>query len=163
MASHSRVPGDGLRSASDSTPSMKEPFVAVVVSVPEEHFSDEDDICLAAGNFVCAKLETHLTQSGHSIPDWIHGGCNEDWGVYLESKLNETIYKYHICFLPGLNDTTQNQILIQYHLRLPFLKRLFRKPAELLPDDPMHETMQSFGRIFGASRMLTQMQFKTEY
>lgn len=142
---------------------MKEPFVAVVVSVPEEHFSDDDDICLAAGNFVCARLETHLTQSGHSIPDWIHGGCNEDWGVYFESKLKETVYQYHICFFPGLNDITQNQILIQYHVRLPFLKRLFRKPAELLPDDPMHETMQSFGRIFGASRMLTQMQFQTEY
>lgn len=80
---------------------MKEPFVAVVVSVPEEHFSDEDDICLAAGNFVCAGLETHLTENGHSIPDWIHGGCNEDWGVYFESKLKETIYQYHICFFPG--------------------------------------------------------------
>jgi hypothetical protein len=142
---------------------MKEPFVAVVVSVPEEHFSDEDDICLTAGNFVCSRLETHLTQSGHSIPDWIQGGCNEDWGVYFESNRNGKIYQYHICFFPGPNDNTQNQMLIQYHVRQPFLTRLFRKPPELLPDDPLHETMQSFGRLFAASRMLTQVQFKNEY
>lgn len=146
-----------------AAPPMREAFVAVVVSVPEGHFSDEDDICLTAGDFVCARLETHLVQNGHSIPDWIHGGCNEDWGVFFESKLNETTYQYHICFFPGPQNTTQNQMLIRYHVRLPFLKRLFRRPAELLPDDPMHEIMQSFGRLFSASRMLTQMQFENEY
>lgn len=142
---------------------MKEPFVAVVVSAPEEHFSDEDDICLAVGNFVCAKLETHLAQNGHSIPEGIQGGCNEDWGVYFESKLNGTTYEYHICFFPGPNGTTQDQMLIQYHVRLPFLKRLFRKPAELLPDDPMHETMRLFGKMFASSRLLSKSQLENEH
>lgn len=142
---------------------MTESYVAVVVTVPDELFSDEDDICITAGKFVCEKLETHLTQHGHSIPDSICGGCDEDWGVYLESTLNETIFEYHICFFPGPQDNKQNQMLIQYHIRLPFLKRLFRKPLELLPDDPMHKTMQSFGNIFSASRMLTQSQFEREF
>ncbi len=52
-------------------------------------------------------------------------------------------------------------MVIQYHVRLPFLKRLFRKPAELLPDDPMHETMRSFGQTFGKSRLLSKSQLKT--
>ena len=142
---------------------MAESFVAVVVTVPEEHFPDEDDICLTAGNFVCAKLESHLTEHGHELPDWIQGGCDEDWGVYFESKLNETTFEYHICFFPGPQDDTQYQMLIQYHVRLPFLKRLFRKPSALLPDDPMHRTMQSFGDRFSQSRMLTQSQFESEY
>ena len=143
--------------------SMTESFVAVVVTVPEEHFPDEDDICLTAGNFVCAILESHLSQRGHSIPDWIRGGCDEDWGVYFQSKLNETTFEYYICFLPGPQNTTQNQMLIQYHVRLPFLKRLFGKPVDLLPDDPMHSTMESFGDLFTASLMLTHTQFENEY
>ena len=139
---------------------MTEAFVAVVVTVPEEHFPDEDDICLTAGNFVCAKLESHLVQHGHLIPDWIQGGCDEDWGVYLESKLNDTTFQYHICFFPGPLGTTQSQMLIQYNARLPFMKRLFRKPAELFPERPIHETMRSFGNLFNSSQMLTEFQFE---
>jgi hypothetical protein len=142
---------------------MTESFVALVVTVPEEHFPDEDDICLTASNYVCAKLESHLVQHGHSILDWIQGGCDEDWGVYFESQRNGTTFQYHICFFPGPRDTTQNQMLIQYHVRLPFMKRLFRKPVELLPDHPIHKTMRSFGDLFSASRQLTQVQFETEY
>lgn len=146
-----------------TAPAMAESFVAVVVTVPEEHFPDGDDICLTAGNFVCTKLEAHLAQHGHDIPEWIQGGCDEDWGVYFESKLNETTFQYHICFFPGPQNTTQNQILIQYHVKLPFIQRLFRKPDRLLPDHSMHGTMQSLGNLFSASRMLTQSQFEDEY
>jgi len=142
---------------------MTEPFVAVVVTVPDEYFPDEDDICLTAGRYVCAKLETHLVQHGHTIPDWVQGGCDEDRGVYFESQLNETTFQYTICFFPGSPGTTQNQMLIQYDAVLPFLKRLFRKPPELLPDHPIHETIRSFGNLFSDSRMLTQAQFEREY
>ena len=55
----------------DVATNMSDRFVAVVVSVPDEHFSDEDDVCLAAGNFVCGRLEPHLLQNGHTIADWI--------------------------------------------------------------------------------------------
>lgn len=142
--------------------SMANSFVAVVVRVPDEHFPDYDDICLTAGNFVCRKLETHLIQNGHSIPDWIQGGCEEDWGVYFKSKLNETHFDYHIGFFPAPENSSQNQMLIQYRVHLPFLKRLFRNPFALLPDDPMHQIMRSFGDLFSESRMLTQSQFKNE-
>ena len=142
---------------------MTESCVAVVVSVPEEHFPEEDDVCLTAGKFVCAILESHLMQHGHSIPQWIQGGCNEDWGVYFESQLKETGYQFQICFFPGPQNTPQVQMLIQYHLRLSFLKRLFRKSAELSPYDPMHETMKLFGCRFSTSRILTKSQLENEY
>lgn len=70
-----------------TAPGMAESFVALIVSVPDEHFPEDDDICLTAGNFVCSKLETHLIRHGHSIPDWIRGGCNEDWGVYQGRRI----------------------------------------------------------------------------
>ena len=142
---------------------MAESFVAVVVAVPEEHFPDEDDICLTAGNYVCTKLESHLVDSGHAIPDWIQGGCDEDWGVYFESKMDESDFQYHICFFPGPKGTPQFQMLIQYHVKRSFMNRLFGKPIELLPEHPLHGTMQSFGNLFSASRMLTKAQFKNEY
>lgn len=142
---------------------MKEPFVAIVVAVPEEQFSDDDDICLAACSFVCTKLEKHLTQNGHSVPTWSRGGCNEDWGAVFESQLNGTTYRYYICYGPGQTDNALNQMLIQYQLRHPILQRIFGKSSDLSPDDPLHETMQSFGRLFDASRMLTRTQFESEY
>ena len=67
--------------------------VAVVVNVPETHFAEKDDISLAAGKYVCTKLEAHLVQNGYSIPARIRGGCDEDWGVYFESTMNGTTYK----------------------------------------------------------------------
>jgi hypothetical protein len=140
---------------------MPDSFVAVVVAVPEDYFPDDDDICLTAGRFVCAKLETHLVQHAHSIPDWIQGGCDEDWGVYFESKIDDATIQYNICFFPGPQNAVQNQMMIQYHMRLPFLKRLFRRPPEVLPESPLHEIMRSFGKLFSASRMLTQSQFES--
>ena len=142
---------------------MADSFVAVVVTVPEEYFKDEDDICLAAGNFVCGQLESHLVQHGHAIPNWIQGGCDEDWGVYFESILDETAFRYHTCFFPSPLDIPQYQLIIQYHVRLPFIKRLFRRNVQLLADDPMHETMRTFGDKFRPSRMLTVSQFESEY
>ena len=142
---------------------MTDSIVAVVVTVPDEQFPNGDDICLTAGKFVCGRLESHLVQHGHSIPNWIQGGCEEDWGVYLESVFNETKFQYHICFFPGPENTTQNQMLIQYHVRLSFIRRLFGRPAELSPHHPIHEVMGTFGALFRGSRMLTQSQVESEY
>lgn len=141
---------------------MTDPLVAVVVTVPEEHFSD-DEICSAAGHFVCTQLETHLVQHGHSVPDWIRGGCAEDWGIYFESKLNETSFDYSIGVVQGPQDTTPIQALIQYGVQVPFFKSLFRKPVDLPTDHPIHETMRSFGKLLSPSRMLTQSQLEAEY
>ncbi len=142
---------------------MSEGSVAVVVTVSEEHFSDDDCVCINAAKHVCAKLRTHLLQQGHLVPDWIQDGCDEDWGVYFESKLNDKTFEYHICFFAGPSGTTQNQMLIQYRIRRTLMQRLCRKSNELPPDTPMHETMRSFGELFCASRMLTQTQFVSEY
>ncbi len=142
---------------------MADPFVAVVVSVPEEYFSDDDDICLGAGKFVCARLESHLIRTGHSIPDWVKGGCEEDWGVYYESHRDSERFDYAICFFDVSKDEVQREMLVQYGRRIPFLKSLFTKPDPLGPNHHLHHTMQEFGKTFGSSRMLTKPQLEAEY
>lgn len=142
---------------------MDDPFVAIVVTVPDEYFSDDDDISLKASNFVCHQLESHLVQRGHIIPDWLKGGCDEDWGVYFESLWNETRYQYEIGFWGGPEGDPQQQMIIQYDVLIPFLKRIFRKPVHLSFDDGMHETMRAFGKLFSDSRMLTRDQFEKGY
>ncbi len=142
---------------------MTDPFVAIVVTVPEEFFPDDDEICLTAARFVCGQLQSHLVDEGHSIPAWIDGGCDEDWGVYFESQLNESKFEFHIAFFPSPRDAPQNQMVVQYHLCRSLISRLIRKDTQLQADHPMHETMRAFGRKFGASQMLTQSQFRREY
>ncbi len=104
---------------------------------------------------MCARLATHLVHHGHLIPDWIQRGCDEDWGVYLESTTDDARFQYHICFFPGPADASQNQMLIQYNLQ--------PHRANLPPDHSIHRTMQSFGNLFSGSRMLTKSQFEAEY
>ena len=142
---------------------MSEPFVAVIVRVPEEYFSDDDDICLTAGNYVCSRLESHLIANKHSIPDWIRGGCEEDWGVYFKSQWNDQSFDYAICFAPADSGEEQYWMMIQYHL-IPRLFAKWRKlQTSLGADHALHRTMQVFAETFDASRMLTQKQFDSEY
>ena len=136
--------------------------VAVVVSVPEKYFPDDDDTCLTAGKFVCGRLESHLIQHGHKVADWIHGGCEEDWGVYFESQKADELFDYNICFFPDAVGKVQCLMVVQYHLKVPFLKRLFKKPRQLGMDHHMHHTMREFGSTFTSSRILTQSQFDAE-
>jgi hypothetical protein len=142
---------------------MSEPLVAVIVAVPEEFFPDDDDICLTACNFVCARLESHLVRHGHSIADWIKGGCEEDWGVYYESQRDTERFAYAISFFPVATGERQCYITVQYRLKVSFLKRLFRKRSQLGSEHPLHKTMEEFGTVFRSSRMLTQSQFDAEY
>lgn len=142
---------------------MENSFVAVVLTVPKEYFHDGDDLCLTACRFVCVELGEHLARLGHSIPNWIQGGCDEDWGVYFESMLNGTTLQYYVSFFPSPRGDIQNQIMIQYQVRRPLLRRLLGKSSYLPPDHSIHETMRSFGDVFGKSRMLTKSQFDSEY
>ncbi|MBI1248640.1 hypothetical protein GC197_12470 [bacterium] len=142
---------------------MPESFVAVIVSVPEEYYSDDDELCHAAGNYVCEKLQSHLVDRRHSIPRWIEGGCEEDWGVYFESEFNQTRFQYYLCYFPGPVQQEDYGILVQYSINGPFLSRLFGKPPVITPSDPMQETMRLFGNLFHESRMLTQSQLDREY
>lgn len=137
--------------------------MAVVMSVPDEYFSDDDDICLAAASFVCGRLEEHLIENGHTIADWTRGGCVEDWGVYYESQRGGETFHYQISFFPYLTDDGESQMIVQYHLKIPFLKRLFTKPRRLGADHSMHEAMRKFGRLFKSSRMLTQSEFDKQH
>lgn len=143
---------------------MPDCFVAVVVPVPDELFDDDDDdICLKAGNFVCARLETHLVQHGHAIPGWVNGGCDEDWGVYFASECAAETFEYHICFFPQSTVDHGCQMMIQYHRRVRLWKRLFTKPRAIGANHHMHETMHRFGETFESSIFLTQSQLDSEY
>lgn len=145
------------------SPEMSEPYFAVVVSVPAEHFPDDDALCLTAGKFVCARLETFLLEKGHRIAEWVRGGCDEDWGVYFETQRGSDTFEYSICFFPTLSHTPQTHMMIQYHPKTPFLRRLFATPHRLDANHYMHETMREFGQTFESSRMFTQPQFDKEY
>jgi hypothetical protein len=83
------------------------PWVAVVVRVPEKYFSDNDDICLQASKFVCSRLESHLIGHGHKIPNWVRGGCEEDWGVYFESQRDGQTFDYAVGFFPVAQGESQ--------------------------------------------------------
>jgi len=52
---------------------------------------------------------------------------------------------------------------IQYDVLIPFFKRIFRKPVYLSCDDPLHETMRAFDKLFRDARMLTRTQLAKEY
>lgn len=143
---------------------MPDRFVAVVVSVPDECISDDDDIVQAAGQFLLRRLKLHLIQNGHTIANWIEDGCIEDLGgVYLESQCGKETFDYLICLVAGPSDDGEWQMTIQYDLKTPFLKRLFTKPRELSAVHHLHETLREFGHTFRTSRMLTQSEFAKEF
>lgn len=103
---------------------MSDPYVAVVVKVPEEYFPDGDDICLTAGNYVCARLESQLSDHGHSVPKWIQGGCEEDWGVFFKSHWKDQAFAYSICFFPVETGQPQCWMMIQYHFSSGMVRHL---------------------------------------
>jgi hypothetical protein len=142
---------------------MYDPFMAVVVDVPEEYFPDGDDVCLTAGKFVCSRLEPHLVRAGHVGADWLQGGCEEDWGVYFESQLGTETFDYAIIFFPSDDSKLQTRMAVQYHRKLRGLKSWFGKPEPPPADHPIHRTMREFGALFESSRMLTQSEFAAEY
>jgi hypothetical protein len=142
---------------------MYDPLVAVIVKVPGDYFPDDDDIALTAGKFVCSRLESHLVHHGHSIPEWVRGGCDEDWGVYFESQKHGERFDFAICFFGNPVGEFQDQMIVQYGPLTPFLKSLFKRPTDLGEGHHLHKTMDEFGKSFSASRMLTKSQFEAEY
>lgn len=144
-------------------PQPENPYVAVVVTVPEEYFSDEDDICLAAARFVCAQLEDQLIEDGHDVPDWIQGGCDEDWGVCYETLLAEDRFDYAIMFFPEAKGVEQRSMMVQYQRKYGFWKSLFHKPPVLAAEHPLHASMERFGKRFDSHRMLTKAELDREY
>ncbi len=149
----------------EQSPQEGEPYAAVVVKVPEEHFSDEDDICLQAARYVCSRLEHRLLRAGHQIKDWLRGGCEEDWGVYYESVFRDQRFQYLIVFFPDERGPEQGLIAVQFHHKgqTSFLKSLFGKPPPFRAAPSLQYLMEELGREFEAHRMLTKAQFDREY
>lgn len=58
---------------------------------------------------------------------------------------------------------SSSRMNIQYDVLIPFFKRIFRKPVYLSCDDPLHETMRAFDKLFRDARMLTRTQLAKEY
>ncbi|KAA0142988.1 hypothetical protein V6x_16820 [Gimesia chilikensis] len=140
-----------------------DPYVAVVVRIPEDYFSDEDEICLEAATYVCTLLEEHLIQDGHTVPEWYQGGCSEDWGVYFETILSDEKIEYGIMFFPEEKGAEQRSIMVRYLPWQGFWKSLFFKQPDLAAAHPLHESMERFGKQFESYRMLTQSQLDQEY
>ena len=152
--------------AMQQTQPEDEPYAALVVMVPEEHFADEDDICLQAATHVCSCLERHLLQAGHQIEDWLRGGCAEDWGVYYESTFEGKTFQYMIMFFPDDRGPEQRLIAVQFHSkprRTGLLRALFGKapPFEAAPS--LTDVMELVGRDFEEHRLLTKAEFDHEY
>lgn len=141
-------------------------YVASVVAVPEEYFSDEDDTCLQAAKFVCSRLERQLLLAGHHVENWIKGGCAEDWGVYYESTYQDEAFQYRIIFFPDERRAEQRLVAVQFHRKRPktgFLKWLFSKPAPLRTAESLQPLMEALGKEFDEYRMLTSKEFDHEY
>jgi len=142
-----------------------EPYAALVVMVPEEHFSDEDDICLQAATYVCSRLEHHLLQAGHEVADWLKGGCAEDWGVYYESMFQDQKFQYQITFFPDERGPEQRLIAVQFNQKsqTSLLKSFFGKPQPFRAAPSLRHVIEDVGREFEEHRMLTKAQLDGEY
>ncbi|QDT99918.1 hypothetical protein [Gimesia aquarii] len=138
-------------------------YVAVVVTVPEDRFQDDDEICLEAATYVCLRLEDHLLKEGHDVQDWIKGGCSEDWGVYYETLLAGDRYEYNIMFFPEEKESEQRSIMVRYLQKQGFLTSLFSKLSGLADEHPLHASMESFGKLFESHKMLSQSQLDRQY
>jgi hypothetical protein len=134
-----------------------DPYVAVAVMVPEDHFSDEDGICLQAASHVCSRLEHRLLEAGHTV---------EDWGVYYESAFQDQKFQYMIMFFPDERGAEQRLIAVQFEpksKRIGFLKALFGKPPPFEAAPSLASLMEVVGGDFEEHRMLTKTQFDHEY
>jgi len=134
---------------------------ALVFSLASKYFSDDDDICTTAGTHIAEQLGTHLQEHGHNIPEWIQGGCKEDWGVYLESQKDDVRYQYQIMFFPR-DDDTQSMAVV-YGIKVGLWRRLFRGQPEISIDDPLNKVLREFGIGFERVELLTQKQFDEQY
>ncbi len=137
----------------------------LAVEPPDEAFSedaeDEDPYCIHVGMGVSRKLGAHLKQAGHSIPDWLGDGCEEDAWVHLESQVGDRHYVYTIVFFP--HDGHDSGMAIQYAQKFPLMKRIFRKPDAVESGDPLHQVLRDFGAGYDYSRMLTREEFDALY
>ncbi len=140
-----------------------DPSVAVVVRVPEDYFSDDDDICIEACMHVCGLLEEQLMASGFEIPDWIRGGCAEDWGVYYECRDSAVRYVFSIGFFPCANAEPQDRIFVQYHLKEPRVLGLLSRNKTVPLDDKMQQALIEFSRSFPDSEFFSEPQFEAVY
>ena len=147
----------------DSHKENRDTYAAIVVAVPDEYFSDNDELCYRAGKFICCRLQSHLENDGHTINDWVKDGCEEDWGFYLESECRAETFGYAISFWPAPQGCTQNLMVIQYFLKQSFFKSLFQRPQPLSHSHHLHSTISSFSSRFTSSRMLTESEFQAEY
>lgn len=140
--------------------SGKGPFAALLLSLPQEYFPDDDDIRVKATEHVCRQLEAHLLANGHCIPDWVRGGCQEDWGVCLRSQRGEVHYDYQIKFYPRGNDT--RSLAIMYGTNVGFWRRIFHCQPQLGADDPLHQVIWEFGAKHERPQLLTQAQVNAD-
>lgn len=137
-----------------------DPAVALVVHVPDEYFSDDDDICRQASLHVCGRLAAYLLNLGHTEEDWVRGGCVEDACVIYETAWQGREYHYCIHYFD------QNQMAIQFDLG--FRERSGWKswfgPALTVPAPAEFAgVMEGFGATFQSHRMLTKSEFAREY
>ena len=135
----------------------EEPYAVLIVRLPSEYFLVDDELCHATGTHIAQELETHLEKHGHTIPDWVKGGCEEDWGVYLESEKGDSRYQYAIGFFPDSDDG--RTMAVHYERKVGFWRKLLRGCPPLEIHDPIHDAMRSFGARYELSELLTQEQF----
>jgi len=138
---------------------MSDLFVAVIVTVPNELFSVDDDISLKAAHFVCDRLAEHLANEGHTISSLYKGGIDEDWGVDLGSTRNKESFYFQISAAPNSSDNGERQMVISYSREDSLFKWLFSKQSVYDAEHHMHESMSKFGEKFESSSMLTMQQY----
>src|SRR5690606_35827460 len=134
-------------------------YVAVIVGGPSDFSSEGDDLSLTTGRLVCTRLGDHLTRNGHTIPEFVKRGCDDDWGVYFESTDGEETFQFYIGYFPGDKRTDPGMMFVRYYLKRPFLELLFSEPERTPPRHSLHATMKEFGEAFAYSRMLSEDEF----
>lgn len=142
-----------------------EPYSVLALTLPEECFPDGDDIARKAGLHIAARLGDHLAKHGHSIPDWVRRGCEEDAWVYLESERERVRYDYVIVFFPretGAEDDGR-WMAVQYGIRRGLWAALWSGRPKLRADDPVHEMLRQFGAARERFELLTESAFRKEY
>jgi hypothetical protein len=142
-----------------------EPYSVLALTLPAEFFPDEDDIARKAGVHVATRLGNHLAERGHSIPDWVRGGCEEDACVYLESEREGVRYDYVIVFFgrEAGRGSDCRWMAVQYGTRVGLWARLWSRQPQLRVDDPIHEVLREFGATHERFELLTQSEFRKEY
>lgn len=137
-------------------------YAAIAFSLPVEFFPEDDDIARTAGLHIAKELGSFLENNGHTIPEWVRGGCEEDAWVYFESQRGDVGYSYDILFFPRSKNDTES-MAVRYGLRVGLLRGLLGRYPPLPPDDPVHEEMKRFGVRFDGFEFLTGSEFDARY